>query len=184
MINREESLKLVKSKIPNKNLIKHMLATEVIMRALAKRLGGDQEKWALAGLVHDVDYMETEQNPKLHARMGSELLASLDYPEDIVQAVLSHNEMNGSKRTSIMDEALYTSDPLTGLIVACALIHPDKILASLDTDFILNRFKEKRFAAGANREQIQNCEKLGLSLEDFITLGLIAMQEISNELGL
>ena len=184
MINREESLKLVKSKIPNKNLIKHMLATEVIMRALAKRLGGDQEKWALAGLVHDVDYMETEQNPKLHARMGSELLASLGYPEDIVQAVLSHNEMNGSKRTSIMDEALYTSDPLTGLIVACALIHPDKILASLDTDFILNRFKEKRFAAGANREQIQNCEKLGLSLEDFITLGLIAMQEISNELGL
>jgi len=184
MINREESLKLVKTKILNKNLIKHMLATEVIMRVLAKRLGGDQEKWALAGLVHDIDYMETEQDPLRHARIGSDFLASLDYPEDIVQAVLSHNEMNGSKRTSIMDEALYTADPLTGLIVACALIHPDKKLASIDTDFILNRFKEKRFAAGANREQIQNCEKLGLSLEDFITLGLTAMQEISSELGL
>jgi len=184
MINREESLKLIKSKIQNKNLIKHMLATEAIMRALAKRLGGDPDTWAQAGLVHDVDYMETEQNPKLHAKIGSELLASLGYPKDVVQAVLSHNEMNGSKRTSIMDEALYTADPLTGLIVACALIHPEKKLSSIDTDFILNRFKEKRFAAGANREQIQNCEKLGLSLDEFITLGLGAMQAISSDLGL
>lgn len=184
MPTRDEALALVKSKISNKNLIKHMLAVEAIMRALAMRLGEDPELWGLAGLVHDVDYMETEADPKKHAWIGAQLLEQLGYPKDLVQAVRSHNPENGSNKTSIFDEALYTSDPLTGLIVACALIHPDKKLSSIDTPFVLNRFKEKRFAAGASREQIQNCDGLGLTLEEFVELGLNAMQGISSDLGL
>ncbi len=184
MPTRDEALALIKSKIANKNLLKHMLATEAIMRALAVRLGEDPELWGLAGLVHDVDYMETEADPKKHAAIGAQLLEELGYSKDLVQAVRTHNPENGSTKTSKFDEALYTSDPLTGLVVACALIHPDKKLASIDTPFILNRFKEKRFAAGANREQIQNCECLGLALEEFVEMGLKAMQGISSDLGL
>jgi len=97
---------------------------------------------------------------------------------------MAHNPENGSKMETLMDKALYVSDPLTGLIVACALIHPDKKLSSIDTEFVLSRFKEKRFAAGANREQIASCCGIGLSLEEFVLLGLEAMKGISKELGL
>lgn len=184
MKTREEAFALVCTHINNKNLIKHMLATEVIMSAMAKHFGEDENLWGIAGLVHDVDYMQTEKEPEKHADVGANLLESLGYPADLVQAVRSHNPMNGSNKQSLFDECLYTADPLTGLIVACALIHPDKKLSSIDAPFILSRFKEKRFAAGANREQIQNCEKIGLSLEEFVQLGLSAMQTISKELGL
>ncbi len=184
MITRESAYKLVLEKISNKNLIKHMLATEAVMSQLAKKFGEDEELWGLAGLVHDIDYTETEKTPEKHALVGSKWLEELGYPEDVCYAVSCHNSMTGVKRVSKMDEALHTCDPLTGLIVACALIHKDKKLSSIDVPFVLNRFKEKRFAAGANRDQIENCISLGLSLEEFIGIGLEAMKGISKELGL
>jgi putative nucleotidyltransferase with HDIG domain len=184
VITRESALELIKKKVDNRNLIKHMLATEAIMSELAKRFGGDEFLWGLAGLVHDVDYKETEKTPEKHAIVGAEWLKELGYPEDVIHAVSCHNELTGVKRENKMDESLYTCDPLTGLIVACGLIHADKKLSSIDVHFVMKRFKIKRFAAGAKREQIQNCENIGIPLEEFIGLGLKAMQRISEDLGL
>ncbi len=183
-MTREEALDLVKKKVKQKNLIKHCLAVEAVMRKLARELGEDEEKWGLTGLLHDIDYGETMDNPEEHSMRGADYLQELGMPEDIVQAVRVHNEAHGLSRESRLDKALYSADPLTGLIVAGALIHPEKKLAPLDTQFLLNRFQEKSFARGANREQITTCSELGLTLEEFVGLGLEAMQEIDKELGL
>lgn len=183
-MNREEAIKHVKENIKNKNLFKHMLATEAVMRGLAERLGEDVDKWGIAGLVHDIDYDETADNPKRHSLVGAEMLEKLGYDEDIIYAVKVHNEVHGLERKSMMDKALYCSDPLTGLIVASALISPEKKLSAIDTHFVMNRFKEKSFARGADRDQIAACSELGLELEEFITIGLESMKEIHKELGL
>lgn len=183
-MNREEALTKVKKYVKNKNLIKHMLATESIMRALAKRFNEDEEKWGLAGLLHDIDYELTEKEPEKHSLLAEELLEDDNLPEDVIEAIKAHNEIHQLPRETLLAKALYAVDPLTGLIVAAALIHPEKKLAPLDVNFILNRFKEKSFARGANREQIKTCEEFGLSLEEFINIGLEAMKSISDELGL
>lgn len=183
-MNRIEALKHVNANVKNKNLIKHMLATEAVMKGLARKLKQDEAKWGLAGLVHDIDYEKTAKSPEKHSLIGAEMLEELGYDDDIIYAVKVHNDMHGLKRNSLMDKALYCSDPLTGLIVAAALISPEKKLNKIDTQFVLNRFKEKSFARGANREQIATCKELGLELEEFIEIGLSSMQEISKELGL
>jgi putative nucleotidyltransferase with HDIG domain len=155
------------------------------MRGLARRLGGDVEKWALAGLVHDIDYEDTAKQPEQHSLTGAMILEDLGMDADIVYAVKVHNPAHGLERRSLMDSALHIADPLTGLIVAAALIHPEKKLAAIDPQFILNRFGEKQFARGANREQILLCiRELGIELEEFIAIGLDAMQGIAAELGL
>ena len=105
-------------------------------------------------------------------------------PEELVYAVKVHNEVHGYPRNSLLDKALYCADPLSGLIVAGALIHPSKKLAPLDVNFMVKRFGEKAFARGANREVIAQCSELGLSLEEFLGIGLFAMQEAAAELGL
>jgi len=181
-VEREAALALVKEHVKTKNLVKHMLAAEAIMRRLAKRLGEDEVLWGLAGLLHDVDYEETKDNPEQHAVIGAELLESLGVDPAVVQAVRAHADKG--PRVSLMDKALYATDPLTGLLVAAALIHPDKKLSSIDTEFVMNRFREKGFARGANREIIQTCSDIGLELEEFVSLGLEALQGISEELGL
>jgi len=184
-VNREQALAEVHKRVKNRNLRKHMYAVEAVMRHLARRLDGDEEKWALAGLIHDIDYEETADNPQEHSLVGAEMLTELGMDPDIVYAVKVHNPAHGLERHSKLDQALHIADPLTGLIVAAALIHPDKKLSAIDTQFVLNRFKEKQFARGANREQIALCQQeLGLDLEEFIGLGLEAMQSISQQLDL
>jgi putative nucleotidyltransferase with HDIG domain len=181
-MTREEALAVVKENCGNKNLIKHMLATEAVMVGLAGKLGEDARSWALAGLLHDLDYEETVLDPDRHGLVSAEKLAELGISEEIIHAVEAHNEH--VTRDSTMDRALYASDPVTGLIVAAALMHPDRKLAGLDVDFIMRRFKERRFAAGASREQMASCSELGLALEEFIGVALASMQGISLELGL
>ena len=181
-MNRQEGLELVSSKVKNDRLVKHMLAVEAVMRGVARRLGEDEDRWALAGLIHDLDYDETAETPERHGKVGAEYLRGMKVDEDIVRAVESH--VGIISRDTPMEKALYAADPLTGLVVAAALMHPSKSLGGLDVDFVLNRFKEKRFAAGADRDQIRSCEGLGLSLEEFVGIGLKAMQDISGELGL
>lgn len=183
-MTREEALNKVKQYIKNKNLIKHMLATEAIMRTLAKKFNEDEEKWGITGLLHDIDYELTEKEPEKHSLVAEELLKNDNLSEEIIDAIKAHNEIHGLPRETPLAKALYAVDPLTGLIVAAALIHPEKKLAPLDVNFILNRFKEKSFARGANREQIKSCEELGLTLEEFIEIGLNAMKAISVDLGL
>lgn len=184
MISRDEALTELKKRIKNKNLLKHMYATEAVMEKLAKHFGEDVELWRLAGLLHDIDYQETAEDPARHSLVGAEMLTELGLPESVVHAVKTHNDYHEIPRESLMDKALYATDPLTGLIVAGALIKPDKKLSAIDTPFLVNRFKEKSFAKGANRKQIEACTELGLELDQFIELGLEAMQEIASDLGL
>lgn len=181
-MDREEALSLVKSKVTQKNLVKHMLATEAVMKRLARHFGEDQQLWGLVGLIHDLDYQETLDNPDMHGLITADILKERGLSEKIIQAVKAHAWK--AEAESKMDWALYATDPTTGFIVACALMHPSKKLADLDLKFLMNRFKEKRFAAGADREQIKTCAQIDLALEDFLSMALEAMQGISGELGL
>lgn len=182
MMSREEALDLVQVHVKNKNLQKHMLATEAVMRGLAAFFHEDVEVWGLAGLLHDLDYDQTVNNFSRHGFLTDEILADKDLPETVLHAIKSHP--GHVERESLMDKALYAADPVTGLIVAGALMHPSKKLKFVNLEFIERRYKEKRFAAGASRDQIQSCETMGLSLHDFIELSLKAMQSIDKELGL
>ena len=183
-MEREEALELVEENIDQDNLVKHCLAVEAVMERLAEYFDKDEEKWALAGLLHDIDYEETKDDPERHSLVGAEMLEDLGLEEDIVYAVKVHNGEHDLPRKSLMDKALYASDPLTGLIVASALIHPDKELEAVDTDFVMNRFEESSFANGADRAAIACCDEMGLELEEFIGLSLEGMKSISDELGL
>jgi len=183
-MNREEAYRLIKENVKNKNLIKHMIAVEAIMKSLAEKLGGDEEKWGLTGILHDIDYEITAKDPNMHSIIGANMLKKIGLDNEIVNAVRAHNDMHKIERITLLEKALFCVDPLTGLIVAAALIHPDKKLSSIDYKFVLNRFKEKAFARGAKREQIKKCSELGLELEEFVKLALLAMQKISEDLGL
>lgn len=183
-MNREEALSLLKKNLTNRNLFNHSLAVEAVMRRLAEHFGEDVEKWGLAGLLHDIDYDRTKDDPARHSIEGAEILAAAGLPEDIVYAVKVHNHYHGLPRLTLMDKALYATDPLTGLIVAGALIRPEKKLSAVDVPFLINRFHEKAFARGANRETMKTCTETGLSLEEFFGLGLEAMQGIAKELKL
>lgn len=181
-MTREEAYNLVKQHMQTKNLIKHVIAVEAIMRGLACKFEQDEHKWALSGLLHDLDYDQTKDDPENHTLLTAKILAENDISDEIIHAIKCHNCK--AEKISLMDRALYAADPMSGFIVAAALMHPDKKLASLDVEFINRRFGEKRFAAGANREQMASCEHLGLSLEEFIQLSLQSMQEIHKDLGL
>jgi putative nucleotidyltransferase with HDIG domain len=183
-MTREEALKMVKENMKNKNLVKHVLATEAIMRALAVTFDQDQQKWGIAGLIHDIDYEKTSDSPSQHGLIGAQILADAGIDEEIVNAVKAHNDALGYERVTKLDKALYAADPLTGLIVAAALVKPSKKLADVDKEFVLKKFKEKSFARGASRDQIASCQELGLTLEEFIDLSIKAMQKIADELGL
>jgi uncharacterized protein len=184
MMQREEAYRLVKEKIKQKNLIKHCLAVEAVMRKLAGHFGEDVDRWGLTGLLHDIDYEETAQDPEQHSIVGARMLSDLGLDQDIVYAVKVHNQIHNLPRRTLMDKALFACDPLTGLIVASALIHPDRKLNSIDPEFVMKRYGEKAFARGADRDTIATCSEMNLELEVFITLALEAMQGISDELGL
>ncbi len=181
-MDRESAWRLITGSVKNQNLLKHMLATEACLRALARRLNQDEEKWGLAGLIHDLDYEQTKDDPSNHGMITAQKLTNHNVDPEVIQAVKAHS--GNVPAESLLDKAIVATDPATGLIVAAALMHPTKKLANLFPDFILRRFREKRFAAGANREQIHRCSELGLSLEEFLTICLQAMQSIATQLGL
>lgn len=181
-MNKEEGLKLLEAKLKNKNLIKHSLAVEACMKRLAKKFGQNEEMWGLAGLLHDLDYEDTKDNFLKHGFVTAEILEEKVVDNRIIEAIKAHP--GHIERKTLMAKALYGVDPLTGLIVAAGLMHPEKKLEALSTEFILNRFKEKSFSRGANRQQINTCQEFGLSLEDFIMICLKAMKKISSDLGL
>ena len=181
-MTREEALALVHSHLKNRNLVKHCLAVEACMRAAAVRLGHDPGPWALAGLVHDLDYEVTEKSPELHTDETAKILEAAGLDASVVHAVRAHAGKVPCE--SPMDWAIYSIDPLTGLIIAATLMHPEKKLRSIDLEFVKRRYKEKSFARGARREEIERCVNLGLDLDAFISLCLGAMQGIDADLGL
>ncbi len=181
-MTREQALALLQQHLKNRNLVKHCLAVEACMRDFARHFAQDPESWALAGLLHDLDYEYTLAKPAEHAEKTAEMLAGFDLPEEIVHAIKAHNMR--VEPSSKMDVSLLTIDPASGFIIACALMHPNKKLLALDLAFLKKRFKEKSFAKGASREQMAGCVKLGMTLDEFLQLCLGAMQKISAELGL
>jgi len=183
-MTRKEALDSVNANVENKNLVKHMLATEAIMRALAKRFDEDEEEWGITGLLHDIDVELTEGDMNSHSKLGADLVKELGASEAMAHAILCHNETHGIPLETKLDKALFCADPLTGLITAAALVRPDKKLASVEAKSVKKRFKEKSFAAGANRQQIARCSEIGFELDEFIELGLEAMQGIAADLGL
>ena len=183
-MTRKEALDSVRDNVENENSVKHMLATEAIMRALARRLGEDEEEWGLTGLLHDIDMELTEGDMEGHSKLGADLARELGASDAMAHAILCHNERHGVPLETKLDKALFCADPLTGLITAAALVRPDKKLAGVEAKSVKKRFKEKSFAAGANREQIARCSEVGLELDEFIDLGLEAMKGIAADLGL
>lgn len=179
-----EARALVAERIPTSNLVGHCVATEAIMGALAAHFGlaeADRTRWALAGLLHDLDYAETGEDPARHGLVTAELLDG-KVDDEILHAILAHAEK--APRESLMDKALYAADPTTGFIVAAALVRPDRSLANVELRSLLKRWKEKAFARGAKREQMATAEDIGLTREEFLGLSLAAMQARSAELGL
>ena len=204
-MDRKQALEVVNRYVSNPNMVKHMLATEVVMRALARRFGEDEDRWGLAGLLHDADAEiavseeggSAVSKPKgvgpapvsKHATMAAQGLLVPKLTENILDeesaaAIASHNPYTGIKPKGRMGWALYAADPLTGLIVASALVLPDKKLASLTAESVLKRFAEARFAKGANREQIAACSELGLTIDEFAEISLAAMKTIAGDLDL
>lgn len=184
-MNKDEALLMLNDKVKTPNLVKHCLACGAAMKELAKYFKEDEEKWEIAGLLHDIDYEETKDKPEQHSLIGSEYLKEQNIDKEIVEAVKTHNEIHGIAPETKMAKSLFCVDPLTGLIVATTLVLPSKKIKDVTTDNILNRFKEKGFAKGANREIIKQCESLlGLSLKEFVDLVLQGMQKIDKNLGL
>lgn len=183
-LTRDDALDSIEANVENRNLIYHMLATEAVMRAMARHFGEDEETWGVTGLLHDIDVELTEGDMQAHSELGADIARELGASEDMAQAILCHNEAHGIYPETMLEKSLFCADPLTGLIVAAALVRPDKRLEGLTTKSLIRRFGEKRFAAGADREQIAKCRELGLELEEFMALGLEAMKGISDEIGL
>jgi putative nucleotidyltransferase with HDIG domain len=182
-LNRDEMLDSIHGNVQDRNMIKHMLATEAIMRALAGKLGEDEEEWGLTGLIHDIDMELVEGDMNSHSRLSADIAQELGASSAMTHAILSHNEAHGVPRETKLDKALFCADPLSGLITAAALVRPDK-LSGLTSKSVMKRFREKSFAAGVNREQVALCGEIGLELEEFMTLGIEAMQGIASQLGL
>ena len=182
-MDRNRALEELKLRIENKNTIKHSLAVEAIMRKLAIHFNEHENLWGITGLVHDIDYERVEGDMAKHGVMGADILEALNFDSTVVYAVRAHNPANNVMRRRKIDKALYCADPISGLIIACALILPDKKLKDVDEEFVMKKYHQKAFARGADREQIATCSELGLTLE-FIKISLEALKEISDELEL
>ena len=181
---RQETLALLKEYNKSEGLIKHALAVEAAMRYCARKRGADEEKWGVIGLVHDLDY---EQFPDQHCRKTEEILTSGNWPAEYIKAVLAHGWgiCTDAEPQSEMEKVLYAIDELTGLIVATALVRPSKSLMDLKAKSVKKKWKDKAFAAGANRDVIQKgAEMLGMELSELITDVIMGMREVADELGL
>lgn len=179
-----EALRLVKTNVKRGNIVKHMIAVQAIMRALAKRLGGDEDLWAITGLLHDIDFDKTFEKPEEHGLMAERLLEGL-VPEEVVRAIKSHNsKYTGVKPETPMEKALIAADAISGLLIACALVMPSKKIRDVKLRTVKKKFKDKDFARGSDRNRILTCGDLGITKEEFFEISLIALKEISQELSL
>jgi len=184
LVTRENAWQLLNDYTHNQNLVRHMLAVEAAMRAYARHFGEDEELWGIVGLLHDFDY---EQHPTAdeHPYAGAAILRERGWPEEIVDAVLSHADYTGVPRDSLLKKALFAVDELTGLIVAVALVRPSKDIRDVRVKSVRKKWRDKAFAAGVNRQEIEEgAADLGIELPEHISIVLEAMKGIAEELGL
>jgi putative nucleotidyltransferase with HDIG domain len=184
MPDRADAMAIVDELVQTDNIRKHLLATEAIMRRLARRFEpGAEEAWGVTGLLHDVDYEATEKDVSRHTDVAEEHMRGHGFPQEVIDAVRGHADK--APRTTAMAKAMYACDAMSGLITAAALVRPDRKLAGLTTDSVLKRFREKSFARGASRAEILTCEtELGMPLPEFAQECLTAMQAAAGDLGL
>lgn len=186
MTTRNQAFTILQQHIHNQFLINHHLSSEAVMRTFAEHFKEDKELWGICGLLHDLDWEYTKENPSQHTKKAAEILRAEGVEEEIIHAVQAHHPTaSGVWPSNLMEECLYTTEELTGLIIACALVQPDKKLTSVSEQSVLKKLKNLNFAKGVNREIVGRApEVLGMSMEDIIKISLKAMQEISKELGL
>ena len=187
-MSKDEALELLHANMQSVNLRKHCYAVGAVMKALAKHFKENEEKWEIVGILHDGDYEKTKDDPEKHTILMMEWLKEKKVEDkEILEAILSHNyaHTGNNPPKNNLEWSLYCSDELTGFIIAVTLVRPEKKLSLVTLENILGKWKEKSFAAGVKREQIEMCEeKLGISLPDFIQIALSAMQGIASDLGL
>ncbi len=182
---REEALALLGQYIKNERMINHCLASEAVMRAIARRLGRDEEKWGLAGLLHDLDVELCNADLNVHCLETERILRGKGLDAEIIDAIKMHNErVAGTKRSTEFQHALAAGETVTGLIIATTMVYPDRKIAGVKGKSVVKRMKEKAFAASVSRDNILECEKIGIPLEEFVELSLEAMREISDRIGL
>ena len=182
-MNREESWELLREWTESDSLLKHMLAVEAAMRAYARKFGEDEERWGITGLLHDMDY-EKHPTPAEHPTIGVAELERRGYPEDVRRAILSHADYLDVPRETPMEKTLYAVDELSGFVVACALVRPER-LEGLKAKSVRKKMKQKSFAASVNREDItRGAEELGVDLDEHIEFVVAALRERADALGL
>ncbi len=185
LLPREEAFELLKKYVKNDRMIAHSLASEAVLRALAMHLGRDVEKWGQAGLLHDLDVEITNADPYTHALETARILSEMGIDDDVVDAVKMHNEdATGMIRSTEFQHALAAGETITGLITATAMVYPDRKVASVKPKSVTKRMKEKAFAASVKRENILECEKIGISIDKFAEIAIIAMSGVADDLGL
>lgn len=184
-MTRNEAEELLRKYVKSERMLDHSIASEAVLRALARRLGRDEERWGLAGLLHDIDIEVVGGDLSRHGLEAERILTEAGIDPEMVAAVKSHNEaVCGAARNTELQHALAAGETITGLIVATALVYPDKKIASVKVKSITKRMKEKAFAASVNRDTIRECEKIGLPLDEFVEISLGGMREIADRIGL
>lgn len=183
-MNRDDALQIVNEYVKNINLINHMLSVEAAMRYYARCYNQNEETWAITGILHDFDW-EIHPTIEEHPTAGEPILSSRGVSEEIIHAILSHADHTGYPRQSLLDHALYACDEVTGLITAVALVRPSHSLYDLTSSSVKKKWKDRAFAAGANRDEIQKgAEELGIELWQHIDNVIIAMRTIAPQIGL
>ncbi|MGD9491965.1 MAG: HDIG domain-containing metalloprotein [Bacteroidales bacterium] len=182
-MTRSAALELLDRHIQNPRMKAHCRASEVVMRALARYFGEDEDLWGLAGLLHDIDVEITNADAMTHGQVCVPMLREAGLPEEAIEAISLHNEMSAPKpRSARFHHALAAGETITGLITATALVYPDKKISSVKPKSVVKRMKEVHFAASVKRENILECEIIGLPIDTFATMALGAMAEIEQEL--
>lgn len=183
-MKRDEAFAIVNEYVKNPNLVKHMLAVEAAMRFYARKFGEDEEKWAVTGLLHDFDW-EIHPTMEEHPLAGEPILRERGVQDDIIHAVLSHADHTGIARETLMEKTLYACDELTGLITAVALVRPSRALYDLKPKSVKKKWKDRSFAAGANREEMeQGAQELGIELWEHVGNVIEAMNAVATDLDL
>ncbi len=190
-INYQQAQELFNRNITDAIIKLHMIETEEIMRALAKHFNENEEEWGIIGLLHDIDWEITKENPSQHCIKAVEILKTAGATEYLINSIISHaytNELipeyKDKTRETKLEYCLAAAETLTGLIIAATLVQPDKKLASVKIESLKKKFKQKAFAANCDRDIIIECEKAGINIDDFLAIGLKALQNISSKLGL
>jgi uncharacterized protein len=184
-MDRETAIQLLHTYIKNEKMLQHCLASEAVLRGIARHLGRDEEKWGLAGLLHDLDVEVTNAEPTVHGTQTEVLLKDFDIDPEILDAIRMHNECSaGKERSTEFQHALAAGETITGLVFATTYVYPDRKLTSVKPKSVVKRMKEKAFAASVRRENIMECEKIGIPIDEFAALAIASMLPVAGELGL